>query len=824
MSRGTTRGSGDPLGLLRKILALEDRKGYQDTAVAGGLANFVAVQARAHRPGSGDGHAAETLAALVRLFRDYDQLSTEERRERVAQAGRLLQRAAARPPRAAAPAPPAPSGDVQTPRVERPRVPPRAAAPRRLTRQVRVSALTDPVTTLPGVGAQRAKQLEALGVRTVEDLLYLTPRRHKDYSRIEPIGSSLFFNRECTIKGTVVSIDQQRTRTGKTMVVAEIADDTGSVQAIWFNPYLARQLHPGLPIAVSGRIERQRGTLVLRNPEWELLDAEMLHTGRLVPIYPLTRGLYQKQVRTLTRMALDAAAHLIVDPLPEEIRQRHGLLPLAQALEAVHYPDSEADERAARRRLAFDEFLVLQIGLVQRKVEWQAQTGHAFRIDEELLATFEDRLPFTLTAAQSRALGEILADMASPRPASRLLQGDVGSGKTVVAAAAALVAVADGFQAAILAPTEILAEQHARNFASLYDVLPEERRPRLALLTGSTPAGEREEIDAGLRSGTIDILIGTHAILEERVEFARLGLAVIDEQHRFGVVQRARLRAKGYNPDVLVMTATPIPRSLALVLHGDLDVSIIDELPPGRQKIATHWIEGDRRPDAYRFIRKEVEAGRQAFIIYPLVEESEAIDARAATAEYERLSTEVFPDLRLGLLHGRMRPAEKDAIMTAFRDHEIDILVSTSVVEVGIDVPNATVMLIEGADRFGLAQLHQFRGRVGRGAARSVCILVADDVSEEGQRRLNALVETQDGFRLAEIDLEIRGPGEFFGTRQSGLPDLRFASLGDLGTLQRAREEAHRILSADPTLSKPIHRALRERVDRFWIPGAGDLS
>ncbi|MBX6340867.1 MAG: DNA helicase RecG, partial [Thermomicrobiaceae bacterium] len=361
-------------------------------------------------------------------------------------------------------------------------------------------------------------------------------------------------------------------------------------------------------------------------------------------------------------------------------------------------------------------------------------------------------------------------------------------------------------------------------FDRLFASLPEPERPRVALLTGSTPAAERAAIDEGLRAGEIDVLIGTHAILEERVEFARLGLAIVDEQHRFGVAQRARLRAKGYNPDVLVMTATPIPRSLALVMHGDLDVSIIDELPPGRQAIDTHRIDGDERPRAYRFVRRQIEAGRQAFIICPLVEESEAIEARAATEEYERLSREVFPDLRLGLLHGRMRPAEKDAVMTAFRDHEIDILVSTSVVEVGIDVPNATVMLIEGADRFGLAQLHQFRGRVGRGAHRSYCILVADDVSEEGHRRLDALVRYQDGFRLAEIDLELRGPGEFLGTRQSGLPDLKFAALADLATLQQARDEAHRILGSDPGLEREEHRVLRARVERFWRDGAGDLS
>ena len=815
--------TGDLLELLGKVLALEVRKGCRDTAVSGGLAAFVARQIQAQP-------RAERLADLVPLLQDYGNLDHDERRRRVERVQAALGPSTPAPLRSTqAPAPlPAvapgtPNGRGYAAVKAQATAPPAAPRPARRARKVQLRSLQDPVTILPGVGTGRAEQLAALGVTTVEDLIYLVPRRHKDYAAIQPIGSVLF-QRECTVKGEVVAIDQEHTRTGKTMVTAEIGDATGRIRAVWFNPYLARQLHVGMPIAVSGRVEQQRGILCFRGPEWEPLDDDLLHTGRIVPIYPLTRNLYQKQVRALTRLALDAGLPLIGDPLPESVRARHDLLPLAQALDGAHFPDSADAQAAARQRLAFDEFLVLQIGLVRRKVEWQAEQGHAFAVNERLLAAFEDALPFALTAAQSRALGEILADMASPRPMSRLLQGDVGSGKTVVAAAAALAALSDGHQTALLAPTEILAEQHLRNLTRLFDALPAHVRPRVALLTGGTPGAERAALAQALAAGAVDVLVGTHAILEERVEFARLGLAVIDEQHRFGVEQRGRLRGKGNNPDVLVMTATPIPRSLALVLHGDLDVSTIDELPPGRQPIRTAAISGDQRAEAYRFLRRQVDQGRQAFVIYPLVEESEAIDARAATQEYERLSADVFPDLRLGLLHGRMRPSEKDAVMASFRDHEIDILVSTSVVEVGIDVPNATVMLIEGAERFGLSQLHQFRGRVGRGEHRSHCILLADEVGDQGQRRLDALVETQDGFQLAEIDLELRGPGEFFGTRQSGLPDLKFASFGDLPTLQRARDEAHRILELDRGLERPEHRELRARVDRFWRSSTSDVS
>ena len=827
-SRGeVVRSSGgaaqEPADLLDKVLDLEARKGYQDTAVTGGLASLLARNASlwvAARPDLQD-----ALQQVSSLLRDYRALPPSERANRIEAARQVLRAAASGPSSDRGPAPSI-SRQLNASR-------PRAQTNGRPVseRQTVVTSLESPVTVLPGVGTQRARQLEALGISTVRDLLYLLPRRYEDYTQVQPIGrlAHLFYRHgdqeiRCTVIGEVTEVSERETTSGRRLVHVEITDPTGSIPAVWFNPFVARQLRPGMKVAVSGRLERQRAVVCFRNPEWEPADEELLYTGRIVPVYPLTRNLYQKQLRQLTRTALDAALHLVTDPLPEPIRRRHSLPPLSEALAQLHFPDTRDRAETARRRLAFDEFLTLQLGLVRRKAEWQAQPGTAISADHATIDRFLRSLPFELTRAQSRALTEILDDMAQPRPMSRLLQGDVGSGKTVVAAAATLAAVTAGYQVALLAPTEILAEQHSRSLQALYAGLPEEARPSVALLTGSTPERARQEIELKLREGRIQVLVGTHALLEERVQFACLGLAVIDEQHRFGVLQRAALRAKGANPDVLVMTATPIPRSLALVLHGDLDVSIIDELPPGRHTVKTYAVSSSMRPRVYQFIRKQIEQGFQAFIIYPLVEESETVDARAATAEFERLQRQVFPDLRLGLLHGRMRPAEKDAVMTAFRDREVDILVSTAVVEVGIDVPNATVMLIEGADRFGLAQLHQFRGRVGRGATQSYCILVSDSEGPEARERLQALVETYDGFRLAEIDLHMRGPGEFLGTRQSGMPTLRFASLGDVITLQRARQEAELLVTADPDLKQPEHRLLREQVRQFWESGVGDLS
>jgi ATP-dependent DNA helicase RecG len=825
-----------------KVLALEQRQGHGDRAVLGGVGPF-ARQHLAPLRGSLPTRAADdALARIDALLRDYAQLSPALRQPRlndaltelrwlyrqVARLGendptaqaRFIGKRKTKSERASGRA-----GDGATGTSDAPRSTPHASRP-----TPHALAPDDPVTAIPSVGEGRATQLGLLGVKTVGDVLAMLPRRHMDYSAEYPIAHALF-GREGTFKGTIQTIEEKRLPGNKSLVVAEIGDRTGVMTATWFSPYIAKALHAGDQVVLSGAVGQRRGRLVLENPEWEALDDDLLHTGRIVPVYRLTKGLYQKSLRTIVRKALDLCADALPDYLPEAVRQRARLVPLARATRAAHFPQDDADLAAAQRRLGFDEFFLLQLGMQRRKRQWQHDApGYAFAIDEATIEGFLGVLPFALTGAQRRVLGDILADMRRPVAMSRLVQGDVGSGKTVVAATAMLAARAapaeggSGYQSSLMAPTAILAEQHWRTLERLYSALPEERRPRVRLLIGSTPAKERRVIAAGLADGSIDILVGTQALIQGGVEFARLGFAVVDEQHRFGVVQRATLRAKGHNPDLLVMTATPIPRSLALTLHGDLDVSVIDELPPGRRAIITRAVGPEERQFEYEAIRAEVRAGRQAFVICPLVEESDQIEAKAATEEWERLRTEVFPDLRVALLHGRMRPAEKDAVMAAFRDREYDILVSTAVIEVGIDIPNATIMLIEGANRFGLAQLHQFRGRVGRGAAQSYCILVADEASADAEARLAAMVESQDGFVLAQKDLDMRGPGDFFGTRQSGLPDLKVAQLADVRLLELARREAEAVLDDDPDLAKSDHRPMRDRLRAFWKEGAGDVS
>ncbi|MCX6004441.1 MAG: ATP-dependent DNA helicase RecG, partial [Chloroflexi bacterium] len=605
------------------------------------------------------------------------------------------------------------------------------------------------------------------------------------------------------------------------------------VRAIWFNqPYLAKQFRTNSTIVLSGKVSEFNYVKVFENPEWELLeDKELVHTARLVPVYPLTHGLYPRQLRTIIKRAVDSYARGIVDFLPPDIAGRCGLMKLPDAIIKAHFPDDYAIQQRARKRLAFDELFLLQLGVLGRKREWQEdQPGNKFNLNTEQIDRFIASLPFSLTSAQQRVEKEIVSDLRRDVPMSRLLQGDVGSGKTVVATLALLMAVESGCQGALMAPTEILAEQH---FATLHKLISAvstsvsrdaeiycfdgflPRGLKVALLTGSTKQKDKTRLHRAVKDGDIDIVIGTHALIQKNVDFNRLGLAVIDEQHRFGVLQRSALRQKGFNPHLLVMTATPIPRTLAMTLYGDLDVSTIDEMPPGRHIIKTRWIKQQDREKAYNFIRKQVTECRQAFVICPLIEESENLEVRAAVAEYQRLSSDIFPDLKLGLLHGKMKPAEKELVMHGFKGGKLDILISTSVVEVGIDVPNATVMLVEAADRFGLSQLHQFRGRVGRGEKQSYCLLLAENPSEYGQERLKAIEEINDGFLLAEKDLELRGPGEFFGTRQSGLPDLKMAKLSDTPLLEMARKEAKLLFEKDPKLTRLEYRPLFRELNRI---------
>jgi ATP-dependent DNA helicase RecG len=674
-----------------------------------------------------------------------------------------------------------------------------------------------PLQFLKGVGPRRAQQLERKGLRTVEDALFFLPMRHEDRTRLTPFRT-LEPGQAATCAGTIVGVSPPPPGRSRVPFSVLLRDASGYATASWFNAgYLARVFERGQKLVLHGKVTRYKGALGLQQPDWEVVESgedDRLHTGRLVPVYSTTEGLPQRALRSLMWRVVDGFAREVPEVLPAALRARRRLAPLAQALRDAHFPEADAALTVARRRLAFDDFLLLQLGLAILRSRTTRARGIAMSPRGDLVRRIRASLPYSLTAAQERVWEEIRRDMAAPHPMHRLLQGDVGSGKTVVAALAVLTAVEAGYQAAVMAPTEILAEQH---FMTLRQLL-EPFGVGVSLLTSSLAPRERSARRAALAAGELPVAVGTHALVQEGVEFRRLGLAVVDEQHRFGVAQRARLREKGEHPDLLVMTATPIPRTLALTLYGDLDVSVLDELPPGRRPVATHERTEGKRREIYKFLRDQIAEGRQAYVVYPLVEESEALDLKAATEMARRLAEDVFPDLTIGLLHGRLGFEEKDRIMRRFKAGEIHVLASTTVIEVGIDVPNASVMLVEHAERFGLSQLHQLRGRVGRGPWKSHCILLTSGrLGEEARRRIDAMVATGDGFKIAEADLELRGPGEFFGTRQSGLPEFRTADLlRDAAILEEARQEAQAIVAADPELRDPAHRALRAVLLARW--------
>jgi ATP-dependent DNA helicase RecG len=647
------------------------------------------------------------------------------------------------------------------------------------------------VTSLSLVTPAYAKKLERLGISTVGDLLHHYPRRHEDFTSTVAVC----FLQEGAKQTVKVKLDLIRFGR-KGVVEAFLSDDSGRMKAMWFNqPYLVKNLQEGDHLVLSGKVVKQRGAggLVMMNPAYERGSAGGLHTARLVPVYPETQGLKSRWIRARVSDAMPTAA-LLTDEVPRGVERSQGLPVLAQAIQQVHFPKDEAHLALARRRIAFRQLLLMQLAVLISRDERLHQVAPVIPYDVERARAIRDALPFTLTDAQRKAAHAIFTDLAEPRPMARLLQGDVGSGKTAVAAMAAAMAARAGFQTLLMAPTELLAQQHARTLRPYLEPM----QMRMELLAGSTTAASRRSILGQLSDGTLDLLVGTHALIEPTVQPRQLGLVVSDEQHRFGVGQREALAQRsGIFPHVLSMTATPIPRTLQLTLYGDLTVSVLDQMPPGRQPVETRLVPPSQRDEAYDFVRRQVVAGRQVFIICPLVEDSELIQVRSATSEHQRLQEEVFPELRLALLHGRMKPAQKDAIMEAFKAGDIDVLVSTSVVEVGVDVPNASVMMIEGAERFGLAQLHQFRGRVGRGSHKSLCLLLSDDDSADNNRRLDAVVRHSSGFDLAEVDLQIRGPGDILGATgaQHGHDaGLLVAGLLDARLIAVARVEAERLV------------------------------
>jgi ATP-dependent DNA helicase RecG len=807
------------ISLISKILAHEARDGYQDRVVIGGLEGFIRGWVDINQPVLAANPGAAALKAFYPDKSSYAHKSLAEREAWIKKLMVWLGTVEHLP------SPPAKTGQSVT--VEAP-----AGPVRHRQANGGNAGLDSLVDNVSGIGAKMVAKLGKLRLRSVRDLLYFFPRRFMDFSQRRTV-SSLETGREQTIFANVWEARQVMLGRRKSSE-AVVGDETGNARAVWFNqPWVAQQLKTNAYISLSGRVKEFNYVKVFENPEWELIeDRELVHTGRLVPVYQLTQGLFPRQVRNWVKSVLDDYLQQVTDFLPAGIRERCRLMGLQQAILKAHYPDDYAAQNMARQRLAFDELFLLQLGVLGKKREWQEeQPGHSLDIDQGRVSRFVDSLPFKMTPAQQKVTAEICGDLRREVPMPRLLQGDVGSGKTVVATIALLTAVWNGYQGALMAPTEILAEQHFATLSKLlsavsgdssrqsniYTFQPEgERELKVALLTGSLNARDKAATHDMIRRGGIDLVVGTHALVQKGVKFVRLGIAVIDEQHRFGVVQRTTLRQKGFNPHLLVMTATPIPRTLALTLYGDLDISTIDQMPAGRLAIKTKWITQDDRQKAYNFIRKQVAGGRQAFVICPLIEESENLEVKAAVAEHQRLSSDVFPTLRLGLLHGKMKGADKEEVMHSFKDGKLDILVSTSVVEVGIDVPNATVMLVEAADRFGLAQLHQFRGRVGRGWHQSYCMLLSENPSEYGQERLKAIEEINDGFALAEKDLELRGPGEFFGTRQSGLPDLKMARLSDTRLLETARREARAIFQKDPALKDPENRLLAMEYRKIW--------
>lgn len=676
---------------------------------------------------------------------------------------------------------------------------------------------TTSIQYLKGIGPKRKKSFSDRGINTIEELLYYFPRRYEDRTNFSDI-SALMEGEVYTIKTQVLAGGQRNSWRRRSFSITEavLADKTGKINCVWFNqPYLKEYLKPGISLILYGKVEIYNGRMQMNNPEFEFLDNEgedSLNIGRIVPIYTLPKGFSQRSMRQLVKNALDDFMPKIKDYLPFDLRTRNNLLNLAQSLLNIHFPQGLDLQKQALMRLSFEEFFIFQLPLVLRKLRRKEKKGISHTANGKLIDDFIIQLPFKLTSAQQKVLEEIKTDMASGQVMQRLLQGDVGSGKTVVATLACLIAIQSGYQAAFMAPTEILSRQHCAKITSQLAGLTFNGRPlRVGLLTGQDK--EKEKIYQEIKAGKIDLVIGTHALLQEELKFKNLSFIVIDEQHKFGVGQRALLPKKGNNPDVLIMTATPIPRTLAITLYGDLDISVINELPAGRLPVKTLHFSQQGKGKAFEIARQELNYGRQAYIIYPVIEESYALDIAGAKKMFAELKDGEFKGFRLGLVHGKLKTKEQEETMLKFRNKELDLLVSTTILEVGIDIPNATCMIVAHAERFGLSQLHQLRGRIGRGSLQSFCVLISDAQTDEAKARLKAMVSSSDGFRISEEDLKIRGPGEFFGNRQHGLAELKLANpLTQMQLLKAAREEAIKLLSQDALLEERLHQPLKEKL------------
>lgn len=776
----------------KKIIDRERVLGYTDAAVFGGFGTFVSKLENKVPIEQGDARGKELLQDLQVLGNKYSRQSLQERKNTLREISLALNELNALP---------LSNNHSKT-------------APKPVSNPPN-NNLSDSVQYLKNVGPQRGKLFSKMGIKTIEDLLEYYPKRYEDRRLIKK-NNQIQINQVETVRGFVKDIEEFKPRHNLSILKAWIEDETGLVPAVWFNQkYVKNQLKRGTEVIVHGKVEQKYFQPHIKVQDYEIVEkSDAMAISGVVPVYGATEGLSQKVIRKSVFNAVQEFLLSIKEFLPPALLTKYNLMDRASALKKIHFPTTMEEQKIARYRLAFEELFLLQLGILKNNLK-EKNIGISHLKKENMFDDFQKALDFELTTAQKRVIKEIYDDMESSESMARLIQGDVGSGKTVVAAAALYKSFLTGCQGAMMAPTEILAEQHYQSLAKLFQGLG----VRVALLTGNTSRKDREKIVHDLCSGEIHVLVGTHALIQEGLNFHRLSLAITDEQHRFGVKQRAILQEKGLNPDVLVMTATPIPRTLALTLYGDLNLSVIDEMPPGRKEIKTYAVNYHMEERVLSFMKEEIKKGRQAYIVCPLIDVSEKMDLQAATELAERLAYEEFRGFNVGLLHGKMKPKEKDEIMERFRTGNLHILVSTTVIEVGINVPNVTVMLVRDAERFGLAQLHQLRGRIGRGKYQSYCILMHNAKSKEGQERMKIMETTADGFKIAEADLTLRGPGEFFGTRQHGLPEMKIANLlQDAHILELARKEALEILRNDSNLATLQNEQLRNIVlEKFKV-------